>query len=65
MEHVSEKELLFCDTFAHEGEEVRTLYVHCLSLVFSLAMFSVVLANFLNKPHQSCCMSAGAAAVAV
>ena len=24
MEQVSEKELLFCDTFAHEGEEVRS-----------------------------------------
>ena len=30
MEQANEKELLFCDTFAHEGEEVSENYIQQL-----------------------------------
>ena len=39
MEQANEKELLFCDTFAHEGEEVSENYVWQL-LSFHEACFS-------------------------
>lgn len=34
MEQGTEKELLFCDTFAHEGEEVRETFVRVKNTIW-------------------------------